>query len=306
MSKTVFISSTYRDLKEHRKQVWDVLQAFDVNITGMEEFGARKSTILQTCLNELELSDIYIGIISMCYGSTDSMTGKSYTQLEYDKAQELGLETLIYLIDENNGEIKTGKIDYGNNKFSLDNFKRILKANHTVDFFVNEKDLGNKLFKRLNMLLPSDDIKLDRPQKLDAKIYRIKFKETAWFIFVGFLYGKPFEVFSTIADEEFGVILPKSVDAGVLTQRLDDGVLYYDFSFSNVRGYITTIEGINLYRKSDILSEKTTIYSKIISKMLQSGENKKTLFSIINESDATDTRYREWYKEIVKILEPLL
>jgi len=52
MRKTVFISSTYLDLKEERKEVWDCLDKFDVAVKGMEQFGARKSDPLTTCLTE--------------------------------------------------------------------------------------------------------------------------------------------------------------------------------------------------------------------------------------------------------------
>lgn len=84
MRKSIFISSTYQDLQLHRHQIWNVLQNFEVDIVGMENFGARKSKPLDTCINEISECDIYIGIISMCYGSVDEETGKSYTQLEYD------------------------------------------------------------------------------------------------------------------------------------------------------------------------------------------------------------------------------
>ena len=42
MKKTIFISSTYKDLVKERKAVWELLKRYDVNIVGMEEFGARK------------------------------------------------------------------------------------------------------------------------------------------------------------------------------------------------------------------------------------------------------------------------
>ena len=42
MKKTVFISSTHRDLAEHRRVVWQVLEGFDVAVRGMERFGARQ------------------------------------------------------------------------------------------------------------------------------------------------------------------------------------------------------------------------------------------------------------------------
>ena len=53
MKKTIFISSTYKDLVKERKAVWELLKRYDVNIVGMEEFGARKDSPLTTCLKRL-------------------------------------------------------------------------------------------------------------------------------------------------------------------------------------------------------------------------------------------------------------
>ena len=60
MKKTVFISSTFLDLKDERKLVWETLRKYNVIVKGMEEFGARSTDPLTTCLTELEQSDIYI------------------------------------------------------------------------------------------------------------------------------------------------------------------------------------------------------------------------------------------------------
>ena len=187
MEKTLFISSTFRDLQPHRNQIWKVIQDFDANITGMEVFGARKSTPLQTCLKEIEESDIYIGVISMCYGSIDEITGKSFTQLEYEKAKDEGLEILIYLIDESSGEIKTGNIDFGDKNLRLKSFKRILKSNHTVDFFVNEIDLGQKLFRRLESLIPRPGQLLKRPESIESNVHYLSLGKSKWFVFIGYL-----------------------------------------------------------------------------------------------------------------------
>ncbi|MFM7848876.1 MAG: DUF4062 domain-containing protein [Rubrivivax sp.] len=63
MARTVFVSSTFVDLQTHRKSIWDMLSSFDVNVRGMEQFGARTETPLQTCLVEVDQSDIYVGVI---------------------------------------------------------------------------------------------------------------------------------------------------------------------------------------------------------------------------------------------------
>jgi|SRR5690625_4663332 len=142
--KTVFVSSTYTDLKEHRRQVWEVLEDFDVSVRGMEQFGARSEEPLETCINEVEQSDVYVGIIGYRLGSVHEEKGLSYTQLEYERARELELDILIYLIDEE-AEIKAKYIDKGEKREKLESFKRTLKEKHTIDTFTSPSDLGEKI-----------------------------------------------------------------------------------------------------------------------------------------------------------------
>jgi hypothetical protein len=150
--KTVFISSTFLDLKEERKKVWDSLEKFDVVVKGMEQFGARKTTPLATCISEVEQSDIYVGIIGMRYGSEEPNSRKSYSQLEYEKAVEQNKEILIYLIDEENSNVTPNLIQYDKIQ-KLNNFKAILKDKHTIDTFSNPQDLVTKLQRKFKELL---------------------------------------------------------------------------------------------------------------------------------------------------------
>lgn len=150
--KTVFISSTFLDLKDERKKVWDSLEKFDVVVKGMEQFGARKTTPLATCISEVEQSDIYVGIIGMRYGSEEPNSGKSYSQLEYEKAVEQNKEILIYLIDEENSNVTPNLIQYDKIQ-KLNNFKAILKDKHTIDTFSNPQDLTTKLQRKFKELL---------------------------------------------------------------------------------------------------------------------------------------------------------
>ena len=89
-----------------------MLKRYDVNIVGMEDFGARKVSPLTTCLKEVEQSNIYIGIIANRWGSIEEESGKSYTQLEYEKAIEKDKEILINLIDET-AKVQIDNIDLG-------------------------------------------------------------------------------------------------------------------------------------------------------------------------------------------------
>ncbi len=141
MKKTVFISSTFDDLKPHRSKLWDSLQNYDVNIRGMERFGARTEAPLTTCITECELSDIYIGILGMRYGSIDDLSEKSYTFREYEAANEKGKDILFFVIDENDARIPPAFVDTGKQRERLDEFKKLVKERHTVASFVDENDL---------------------------------------------------------------------------------------------------------------------------------------------------------------------
>jgi hypothetical protein len=152
MKKTVFISSTYEDLIAHRRAVWQVLKDFDVNIRGMEEFGARPECPLQTCLAEVEQSDVYLGIIAFKLGSIDASSEKSFTQLEYEHAVKLNKIILIYLADEQQAIVRAKDFDIDQSfREKLKAFKNLLQERHTVNKFSTAEDLAENLrrdFKR--------------------------------------------------------------------------------------------------------------------------------------------------------------
>ncbi len=126
-----------------------MLGRFNVSVRGMEQFGARKETPLETCIVEVEQSDIYVGIVAFRLGSLEPNSSKSYTQLEYERALALSKEVLIYLIDEENSRVAVKFIDKGESGERLEAFKRILRERHTVDTFVDETDLTSKLERDL-------------------------------------------------------------------------------------------------------------------------------------------------------------
>lgn len=153
MNKTVFISSTYDDLNQYRRAIWDLLEKFQVNVRGMEQFGARKEAPLATCLSEVEQSDIYLGVIAFRLGSVDAQSGKSFTQIEYERAYELEKEILIYLVDEQNALFAIRYIDQDEKRQKLEALKGLLRERHTVESFSTVDDLKEKLNRDLKRLL---------------------------------------------------------------------------------------------------------------------------------------------------------
>jgi len=152
-AKIIFISSTFEDLKNHRRKIWDLLGAYDVNIRGMEKFGARKEAPLTTCLSEVEQCDVFLAIIAFRLGSIDDASGKSFTQREYERALELKKDILIYIADEKDSRISPQDMDFDERRQKLIAFKSILRERHTIDTFISEDDLAQKVKRRFDELL---------------------------------------------------------------------------------------------------------------------------------------------------------
>lgn len=151
---TIFVSSTKRDLEEERDAIIYLIRGLGLSVHFMENFGARSEPPLVTCMKELAKSDIYLGILSMNYGSTceDEHDGhrviKSYTEKEYDEAVVEKKPILIYMINKKEGRVAPENIDFENHHH-LEKFKKRLENNHTVEYFSDTRDLCNKVFRDL-------------------------------------------------------------------------------------------------------------------------------------------------------------
>jgi hypothetical protein len=107
----IFVSSTYTDLIPYRNAVWNVLEKLKVGVSGMEVFGARTAEPLQTCIEEVNKSIIFIGILGMRYGSIDEKSNRSFVEVEYETALKKGIDILAYLIDEDKAAIAPKFVD---------------------------------------------------------------------------------------------------------------------------------------------------------------------------------------------------
>jgi len=291
MKPKVFISSTYSDLVPFRERIWEVLSQLDIQILGMERFGARKTAPLQTCIDEVAKSDVYIGVIAFRFGSIDRSSKKSYTQIEYEKAIELKKEILIYLFDSN-GLIQPKYIDFGSKAQRLIQFKKVLKEHHTIDTFNEPHELAVKISKRLKEILPKLEVKFVRPKILDARISRFKVSGVPWIAFVGYLNNKPVEIFTGIDDEEM-FLIPKSQKTGKIIRNLDeDRRERYDFQYIDRWGYINTNGGL-----SHEFNRQAAQYTKIITALLRHDPDIDELKDVIEKMVVHDFDNPDDWKE---------
>src|SRR5436305_756622 len=100
---TIYISSTYSDLKDVRKAVYDRLQKMQHHVIAMENYVATDQRPLDKCLEDVDKCNIYIGIFAWRYGyipPEGNPKEKSVTELEFRHAKEEGKECLLFLLDE--------------------------------------------------------------------------------------------------------------------------------------------------------------------------------------------------------------
>ena len=96
----IYISSTYSDLVEHRRQVYDVLRKMRYDVVAMEDYAATDERPLDKCLADVAASQLYVGIFAWRYGYIPPGQARAVTELEYRRAGEAGLERLIFLLAE--------------------------------------------------------------------------------------------------------------------------------------------------------------------------------------------------------------
>jgi ribonucleoside-diphosphate reductase alpha chain len=106
--------------------------------------------------------------------------------------------------------------------------------------------------------------KLKRPKVLDCDVIRFNFNDEKWVAFVGLKEGRPYEIFTGLADEEIFPI-PKTIIKGkIIKMRMDDGKTRYDFQYTDKYGYKKTIEGLSHMFKPEFWN-----YAKLISGVLR-------------------------------------
>ncbi|MDD3320592.1 MAG: adenosylcobalamin-dependent ribonucleoside-diphosphate reductase [Paludibacter sp.] len=130
---------------------------------------------------------------------------------------------------------------------------------------VEEKKDENSDEKKI--CFPYDENQSVRPKELDCEIVRFQNAKDKWIAFVGLKNGKPYEIFTGLADDEEGILLPKTINEGKIIKTVDDkGNKRYDFQFVNKRGYKTTVEGL-----SHKFDKEFWNYAKLISGVLRYG-----------------------------------
>ena len=147
----VFVSSTFEDLQDERKEVMQALLELDCIPAGMELFPAANEDQWSLIKRVIDDCDYYILIIGGRYGSTNE-EGKSYTQMEYEYAVSKGKPVIAFL-HKNPGNILAGKSEQDpEKKTKLEEFKELAKKK-LVKYWEGADNLGSVVSRSMIRLI---------------------------------------------------------------------------------------------------------------------------------------------------------
>ena len=143
---------------------------------------------------------------------------------------------------------------------------------------------------------------LKRPIELDADVVRFQNNKEKWIAFIGLINGRPYEIFTGLADDEEGIFCPKSVTKGKIIKAIDEnGNKRYDFQFINKRGYKTTIEGL-----SDKFNPEFWNYAKLISGVLRYGMPIDQVLKLVGGLELDSQSINTWKMGVERALKKYL
>ena len=162
----VFISSTYEDLKEERKNVIETLLMIDCIPAGMEAFCAADEEQFEYIKKVIDLCDYYVLIIGKRYGSISPITGKSYTEMEYDYAKSKNIPIFVFPVNN------TVKMPEDEHVSELKAFREKAYGKTMGATWRNADELGKKVAISLEKAIKKNDrpgwIRLDEGESVDS------------------------------------------------------------------------------------------------------------------------------------------
>jgi ribonucleoside-diphosphate reductase alpha chain len=166
---------------------------------------------------------------------------------------------------------------------------------------LSENDKKKEKEKQAHYMAEEEHI-LKRPKELEADVVRFQNNKDKWIAFIGLIDGRPYEIFTGIADDDEGIFCPKSVNKGKIIKATDEhGVKRYDFQFINKRGFKTTIEGL-----SEKFNPEFWNYAKLISGVLRYGMPIEQVLKLVASLELDNKSINTWKMGVERALKKYL
>ncbi len=153
------ISSTTKDMLEHRRQALDACMRQDFFPVMMEHLPPSPDDAVRRSLSLVDEADVYVLVLGLRYGEIPRGYEKSYTHLELDRAIKRGVPVLVLLTSPQHLFIEAD-IDVG---VAGERVRRLREEvrRHGVSYFSSSEDLRSQLIDGLSDIrqrLPSRSV----------------------------------------------------------------------------------------------------------------------------------------------------
>jgi hypothetical protein len=140
---SVFVSSTYEDLREERAAVQKALLQLHCMPIGMELFGSADEETWEFIKRQIDNSDYYVVIVAGKYGST-AADGVSYTEKEYDYARAIRKPVLGFVHGSRGSITRDKSEDDPEKRSKLEAFIEKVRRS-PVSFFMSSQELATQV-----------------------------------------------------------------------------------------------------------------------------------------------------------------
>ncbi|NJL18601.1 MAG: DUF4062 domain-containing protein [Nitrospira sp.] len=128
------ISSTARDLPDHREEVKDACLRQSMFPVMMEHLPASDAEAIAVSLRMVDEADLYLGIFAHRYGYVPQGHPISVTEMEYNRAVERKIPRLIFVMHDDH-PITAKDVEKGAGAAKLETFKQRVQTENIIQLF---------------------------------------------------------------------------------------------------------------------------------------------------------------------------
>jgi hypothetical protein len=160
----IFISSTFEDLRAERKAAVEAVFERGHIPIALENFSPSNESDLQVIKSAMKDCQVYVAILGHRYGTMVPDKDYSFTEFEYDLAQQYKLKTLTFILNDKDIAKRRSKLDQKSDEVELRNFGKLQDFHKRVAEHFRRIFVPGPEFKGIVQLALADNLHgWDRP-----------------------------------------------------------------------------------------------------------------------------------------------
>ena len=150
--QTLYISSTFEDLKAHRAELKTSLERAGYDVESMERYAAFSEPPLEKCTADVAACDGYVLLLAYRYGYQPAIDGqrtKSITELEYEEARRNDKPVFVFCLDDDHPWARRF-MDEGETAQHLARFRQRVQESHGRALFTDPDNLAKQVLEAVS------------------------------------------------------------------------------------------------------------------------------------------------------------